>query len=379
MLMQDVFITAISKYLPYRPISNDEMESILGLVGNKPSKVRSIILRNNGIKTRHYSFGEGNSSLSNTELTANAIKGLFNHASGMEKIELLACGTTSPDQTLPSHASMVHGNLGLPPIEISSFSGACNSGMQALKYAYLAVRANDVQSAVATGSERMSRYMTADKFQVEVDKVKEIEENGYIAFEKDFLRWMLSDGAGAVLMSSQPNEMGVSLKIEWIDSASFAGQMETCMYAGAVKDDAGKVIGYNDVPVEKWLSESVFAVKQDTRLLGENIVKLGSQFLRKVLHKRKLDLLSIDWFLPHLSSEFFRGKIFEDLQANGLHIPLEKWFTNLDRVGNVGAASPYLMLEELLNNKRLKKGENILIMVPESARFSYTYVLMTVV
>jgi 3-oxoacyl-[acyl-carrier-protein] synthase-3 len=48
-------------------------------------------------------------------------------------------------------------------------------------------------------------------------------------------------------------------------------------------------------------------------------------------------------------------------------------------VGNVGAASPYLMLEELFHSGNLKKGDTILMGIPESARFNYAYVMITVV
>jgi len=47
-------------------------------------------------------------------------------------------------------------------------------------------------------------------------------------------------------------------------------------------------------------------------------------------------------------------------------------------VGNVAAASAYLMLDELVRTKDLKKGEKILLMIPESARFSYAFALLTV-
>ena len=53
--------------------------------------------------------------------------------------------------------------------------------MQAFKYAYLSVAAGDVENAVATGSERFSKFLTAERFQPEMDKVREIEENGFIA------------------------------------------------------------------------------------------------------------------------------------------------------------------------------------------------------
>lgn len=376
--MQEVYITRLAKYLPYDPVSNDEMESVLGMVDGKPSKVRALILRNNGIKSRHYAFREGEKSFSNAELTAEAVKSLFKDEAELNNLDLLACGTTSPDQTLPSHASMVHGELGIPPLEIFSFSGACNTGMQSFKYAFLSVASGDVTNAVSTGSERMSKYLTSDKFQAEIDKVKEIEDNGYIAFEKDFLRWMLSDGAGAAYFQNKPNEDGISLRVEWVDMTSFAGELETCMYSGAVKDGE-KVIGYNEIATSDWLKDSVFAIKQDTRLLGDNIVPKGVDFLQTVMKKRNFNPKDVNWFLPHLSSEFFRKKIHEELTKRDIEIPLNVWYTNLDRLGNTGSASPYFMLEELMNGGKLKKGETVFMMIPESARFSYTYALLTVV
>ncbi len=378
--MQEVYITGISKYLPYEPISNDEMEELLGLINNKPSKARLLVLRSNGIKTRYYSIKKDKQTLSNAYLTAEAIRNLFNEdLEKINSIELLACGTASPDQTLPSHTAMVHGELKINPIEIASFSGACNTGVQSLKYAFLSIKSGDVSNAVSTGSERSSKYMTADKFQLEVDKTNEIEENGYIAFEKDFLRWMLSDGAGAFYIQNKPAANRLSLKIEWIESTSFAGDIETCMYSGAIKDKNGNLIPYNDIPTQEWLTQSVFSVKQDTKLLADNVVTRGMDFLKNVVTKRQLDISSIDWFLPHLSSEFFRQKIKDLLEQNNMDIPYDKWFTNLSKVGNVGAASIYLMLEELYNNNKFKQGEKILIMVPESARFSYSYIYLTVV
>jgi 3-oxoacyl-[acyl-carrier-protein] synthase-3 len=61
-----------------------------------------------------------------------------------------------------------------------------------------------------------------------------------------------------------------------------------------------------------------------------------------------------------------------------MDIPMEKWFMNLAYVGNVGAASIYLALEELMGSGKLKKGNKILLSVPESGRFSYAYAYLTV-
>jgi 3-oxoacyl-[acyl-carrier-protein] synthase-3 len=154
--------------------------------------------------------------------------------------------------------------------------------------------------------------------------------------------------------------------------------METCMYAGAEKDADGKLAGWYRFDSEDWLNKSIFSLKQDTRLLGENIVQLGMDFLSEIMKKRKFNPEEADYFLPHLSSEFFRGKIQEELKKNGINIAEEKWFTNLTNVGNVATASFMLMLEELISTGRLKKGQTILIQVPESARFTYAYAHLTV-
>jgi 3-oxoacyl-[acyl-carrier-protein] synthase-3 len=248
-----------------------------------------------------------------------------------------------------------------------------------MSYCYLSILAGNHDNAVCTGSEKMSSWMLANKFQNEVERLKELESNPIIAFEKEFLRWMLSDGAGACLLQAEPNKTGLSLKIEWIEQRSYANELPVCMYAGATKDEAGKLTAWNDMEPAAWTEQSVFSLKQDTRFLGENIVKYGGKFLLDVTTRRKFNVADVTYFLPHLSSEFFGPKIAEELKKIGIEIPIEKWFYNLTRVGNIGSASAFVMLEELFNSGRLKAGDKLLLMIPESARFTYAYILLTVV
>lgn len=376
--MNSVYITRCAKFLPNQPVSNDEMESYLGMINGKPSIARRVVLSRNKIKTRYYALTrDGMPTHTNAEMTALAINGLFNGAVTAKDAELLCAGTTSPDQLLPSHAAMVHGLMGNQPMEVSSFSGACCTGMQALKYGYMSVLSGNTNNAVCCGSERLSSWLRAGKYESEAEKISLLEKNGFIAFEKEFLRWMLSDGAAAVLLENKPGTE-LSLKIEWLEITSFAHKIETCMYAGAAKLADGKLKGWHEYNPAQWLDQSLFSLQQDTKLLANHIVELGQEFLNSLIIKHKLDIASIDYFLPHLSSEFFKDRIKVALENAGTAIPEEKWFTNLAKVGNVGAASPYLMLEELFHSGKLQKGQKILVMVPESARFSYSYCLLTV-
>ena len=381
MELNEVYITKTATYFPNQPISNEEMEEYLGLINQSPSKSRRIVLRNNGIKNRFYALSkEGKSTHTNAEMTASSIrKMLDNDPEQLGKIDLLVCGTSSPDQIMPSHAVMVHGELPeTKAIEVVSPSGVCCAGMHALKYAYMSVKTGDAHMAVATGSERFSAALKSELFEEEAQKLKDLENNPYIGFEKEFLRWMLSDGASSFLLTDKKNETGFSLRIEWIEGVSYAYRMEPCMYMGGEKLENGKMKSYLDYTPEEVQAQSIMSIKQDVKLLSENIVPLGGIKLSELFESKNLDPADVDYFLPHMSSEFFRAKIFDQLQKNGTPIPYDKWVVNLSSLGNVGAGSVYFMVDEVFKSPNLKKGQKILLLVPESSRFSYMYALLTV-
>lgn len=380
--MSEAYITHIAKFLPNEAVSNDEMEQYLGYINGKPSRSKQIVLRNNGIKNRYYSFNkQGETTHSNADMAATAVRKLFSdNPERLADIDLLSVGTSSPDQIMPSHGVMVHGKLPeTKSIEVVSPSGVCCAGMHALKYAWMSVRLGEKKMAVSAASERFAISLRHEQFEDEVQKLIELEQNPYIAFDKDFLRWMLSDGAGAVLIQDQANPIGLSLRIDWMEACSYANQEEVCMYMAGDKADNGDFKSFKDYSPDGIKENSLLSIKQDFKMLKEKIVPLGFNKLKSILESKNIGSDEIDYFLPHISSFFFEDKIFDILEANGTPIPKEKWFINLDRVGNVGAASIYLMLDELFNSGKLKQGEKILLAVPESARFSYVFALLTVV
>jgi 3-oxoacyl-[acyl-carrier-protein] synthase-3 len=379
-----VYITEIASFLPNEAISNSEIEDCLGYVNDTKSKSKSLILRSNGIKNRYYAIDKQSGKLryTNAQMTAEAIRGLASDHFELNTIECISCGTSSPDQLAPGHGVMVHGELGTPPCEVNTSSGICTAAIAALKFAYLEVLSGGTRNAVATGSELVSTFMLARNFDRESDsKLKELEQRPEIAFEKDFLRWMLSDGAAAVLLQDTPNNNALSLRIEWIELLSQANNYKTCMYGGAVKQEDGSLKGWREFDtLDEVVQQSVLAVKQDVKLLNDHIVSATvEQVLPGIMQKRGLNADAIDYFLPHMSSEYFRPRLAQGLENIGYAIPQEKWFTNLAQKGNVGSASFFIMLEELFHSGRLQPGEKILGFIPESGRFSTSFVLLTVV
>jgi 3-oxoacyl-[acyl-carrier-protein] synthase III len=383
--MNDVFITDIAAFLPNDPVSNDEMEKCLGMVNTVSSRIKKIVLKTNEILTRYYAIDmkTGEKTHTNAQLAAEAIRRLKPYKDFcLDDIECLCCGTSGPDQVMPGHGVMVHGELKNKPCEVVSTSGICISSVMAMKFAYMNVALGMVNNAVASGSDLGSSFMRAAYY----EGVRNKEQTGskkdeMLPFDYSFLRWMLSDGAGAMFLTGKRQDDRPALKIDWIEQVSFASEYDTCMYAGAIKNDDGSITGWREYSSQAdAVRDGVFLLKQDVKLLNKDILYVSVQkTLPIVIKRRGLSVSQVDWLAPHYSSGYFRQGYYDHLKEFGFEIPFEKWFTNLTYKGNTGAASIYIILEELLHSGRLKKGEKILCFIPESGRFSVAYVLLTVV
>jgi len=381
----DVYATDFAAFLPNKPVPNEEMEQVLGLVNNLPSRTRKIILRNNKIKARYYAIdpATGRTTHTNAQLTAEAVRRLQPYPGfSVNDIECLCCGTSSPDQFFPAHASMVHGELRNPTCEVVSTAGVCVSGMTAMKYAFMNVAQGLSRNAVATGSEVASSFLRARLCgsAVTPEKAQGVEKDPTLTFDADFLRWMLSDGAGAAFLTSARPADRLALRLDWIEILSFASQFEPCMYAGAVKNADGTLSGWREFAPEEILRTGALLVKQDVKLLNREVIKTSiDRTLPLLIRKHHLKPEQFRWFVPHYSSAYFRDKLHDHMVGIGFDIPLSRWFTNLTTKGNTGAAAIYIIIEELLHAGRLERGDQLLCFIPESGRFCMCYMKLTVV
>ena len=373
--MYGAFINSIGKFLPGNAISNHEMEEYLGLVNNRPSKVKSRMLKSNGIQQRYYALDKNQKTTHlNSQMAAYAVQDALEKLDfPANEIDLLCAATTWADLLVPGFASMVHGELPeFSPIELNTSMGVCCAGIGSLKYAASQIKLGEKRNAIAVASELPSRLFKHTNFEAETN----IKAGKSLGFDSEFLRWMLSDGAGAFLIQNHPNSTGISLKIEWIEMVSHANAYPVCMYAGTNNETAQK--SWTDYSSYTEATQAgAINLRQNIRLL-DNVVKLGVEGWLKLIELGRVKPDEIDWLLCHYSSHFFKGQIVELLDKAGCMIPEEKWFTNLYTRGNTGCASIYLMLEELFHSGNLKPGQKIFCFIPESGRFTTAYMLLTV-
>ena len=370
-----VFITSLGKFLPGEPVENGSMEEFLGAIHGKTSRVRQRILRQNGIQTRHYAIDRQQQTLfSNAEMAAQAARNAVERAGlSIDEIDFLAATTSQGDFPLPGFASMVHGELKSPPCEIATLHGVCASGIMALKSAMLQILSGDKHHALVCASEFPSRLFKSSRFEAQ----RAVQEDG-LSFDTEFLRWMLSDGAGAAVLAERPSAQGLCFGIEWIELTSYANQFEPCMYVGPAKN-GGRLQSWLDYPNYGLAADAgAINLRQDIRMLDE-VVRHAVHGLLQTAKKKSLDPSEVDWLAVHYSSHVFRDKSHELAARLGFDIPYERWFTNLSSTGNVGSASTFLLLEELLYSGKLKPGDTVLCLVPESGRFLFGYMLLKVV
>jgi 3-oxoacyl-[acyl-carrier-protein] synthase-3 len=372
-----VFITGCGSYLPGEPVSSEAMEDHIGRIHGRPSLLGRRALRWNGIETRHYALDStGTPFDTNAGMSAKATQAALEDAGlGTGDLEFLATATTQGDYLVPGHATAVHGALGGRSMEIASFQSVCGSSLMAAKSAWLNIKAGEHRIAAACAGEFSSRWFRPSFY----EGTALVDAKGRARAEADFLRFTLSDGAGAIIMEDRPRRDGLSLKVELIDIVSLADKFDPCMWAGAsVENRTDLLHGWATAGPVAAHAAGAIALLQDFDLLKRVIRAWVGVYLRKVDVKRIIPD-SVDWLLCHYSAQSLREEIVSLLEKTDAMIPQQKWFSNLARVGNIGAASIWVMLDEFLKSGRLQRGQKVLCVVPESGRALVGFMMLEAV
>ena len=369
----NVYLQSAGMYLPGSPVDNAGMDAFVAPLNRISERIKRRILAENGIQTRHYAIdGEGNTVFSNTQMAAGAIEQTLALAGKtLADVGYLSSGSSGGDALMPGFASMIQGEMAAPPMETLSVHGVCAASVGAMQAAAMAVESGAHSLALSVASEMPSRLFKRSRFAAQ----------GYDTdFDAHFLRWMLSDGAGAVLLGGPkalPQANGLRLKLKWTHQRSFAGDYPVCMQLGLTADRSKSHL---DFPA--WgdaEAAGALSLRQDIRLLP-HLFDVCIHEYADLAHKGWVPERGIDHFLCHYSSERFIPVVDDLLNKAQLSIPRERWWSNLAWRGNTGAASIFIMMSEFLQKEgsRLKAGDTVLCFIPESGRFTAGYMLWEV-
>jgi 3-oxoacyl-[acyl-carrier-protein] synthase-3 len=126
-------------------------------------------------------------------------------------------------------------------------------------------------------------------------------------------------------------------------------------------------------------ADGAMVVRQKLSLLP-HLVRLGIDEYERLMAEGKFDPNAVTWFPAHYSSERMKAMILGELASRGIASGgPEMWYSNLTRVGNIGCASIFVILDDMVTQGLIKDGDTVLCMIPESGRFIISYMHLTAV
>ncbi len=388
----NIYLLNASAYLPGKSVDNEHIDDYIAPLSGS-ARIKRKILAENGIQQRHYAIDtSGNTTVSHTDMACAAIQTCLQESKlDTRAIDLLTAASSGGDVLMPGMANMIQGCLHAPPMETHSHHGICASSVLALKDAAQNLTQNHHQRhAITVAAEMPSRMFKRSRFASQAYKTD---------FETAFLRYMLSDGAGSVLLGKgetlkeQQNadtplaRQNLALKLDWIHAKSFSGDYPVCMQLGqgshhntnTTEHGLENQASFLDFPgLCEAEAAGHFNVRQNLRLLP-NLFDVAVHEYARLVQQGHITPDEVDTFLCHYSSEALGETCDRMMQKAGLSIPREKWFNTLAQRGNTGAASIFIMLADYLQNANLQAGQKILGFVPESGFFTVSYFMLTLV
>lgn len=354
------YITGTGSFLPGEAVPNEAIPDFMGELDGE-ALVRRKILRMNGIKSRHYALDRAQNPTHDVyEMAALAAARCLDNKAGT--FTYLSAGSTNTPMIGPGLSSILHARLArhgiiASPVEINSNSGICTSSAQALVNSFRAVASGDHQEALCIGVEQPSDILKSSVIRPPDDRALFPDnETSSKWFMSVFLRSMLSDGAGAVILRSQPASDRISYRLNWTYSRSFAHEAPLCMS----------------------LESRSLLLSQDVAILAKHMKPSVDQLVRGALARHGESLAEYQCVLPHLSSYFFKAYLLGVLTEMGGGSALPYW-TNLESAGNAGAASIFIMLDEYTRKHAPAHGDKVMLFIPESGQFNFVLVSLTAV
>ena len=311
--MRPVKISGLATYVPPKVLTNADLEKLV-------ETSDEWILQRTGIRERHIV----DPGIATSDLAEVAARGAMKQAGiTATDIGFIVVGTTTPDTIFPSTACVLQNKIGATNAWGFDLGAACSGFTYALTTGMQMVASGSCQHALVVGADVMSSIIDY------TDRATCV---------------LFGDGAGAVVVSAaQPDEPSIIGFSHQIDGS---GGPALCMPAGGSRLPAS----------HETVESRQHYVKQDGQAVFKFAVRKTEEICRRVLDEHKIDPSQIDLFVSHQANR----RIIQ-AAAERLGLPECKVVINLERFGNTTAATIPLALADAVADKRVKKGDLVLL------------------
>jgi 3-oxoacyl-[acyl-carrier-protein] synthase-3 len=310
--MRSVGIIAVGKYLPEHRLTNFDLEK---LVETSDEWIRT----RTGISERRIAAPHEKTS----DLAIHAAKDVLSKCKiPAAKIDLILVATISPDSNFPSMACLVQKHIGAENAVAFDVSAACSGFLYALTTAKQYIQTGLYNNALVIASERITRL---------------------IDWKDRSTCVLFGDGAGACMLAP--------VKSKGIVADFMHSQGEFAELMQVISDDDRNPL----TDMNKTTMKLPHVVMQGQELFKVAVNSMA-EAVEKVLKKAKLKISDVDCVVPHQANDRIIAAV-----AKKLDIPKEKFFININKYGNMSAASIAVALAEAVGSKRIKKGDTVVL------------------
>jgi 3-oxoacyl-[acyl-carrier-protein] synthase III len=307
-------IVGVGSYVPERIITNADLEK---LVDTSDEWITS----RTGIRARRVAATHQFTS----DLAARAaVRAMRKAGVKAEEIDLIIVATITPDMPFPSTACLVQQKINAYRAAAFDIEAACSGFIYALEIGQQFIMSRTYNTVLVIGAEKLSSI------------VDWTDRNTCVLF---------GDGAGAAILQNRPNAHGL---------------LTACMGSDGQKADLLSMPGGGSrCPAS---AESVAAglhfLRMDGKETFKNAVQAMNTAAQEALRRCEIEISQIKCIIPHQANRRIIDAVCERLGAKP-----EQVFVNLDKYGNTSAASVAIALDEVVESKRIQRGDLILLVV----------------
>ena len=254
------------------------------------------------------------------QMAANAARAALAHAHlDAKAIDLIVLATSTPDNTFPASAVAVQNDLGIHHGAAFDLQAVCSGFVYGLATADALLKSGQFSRALVIGSETFSRILDW------TDRTTCV---------------LFGDGAGAVVLEAQDQPGGRADRGVLTVRLRSDGRHKSKLYVDGGPSSTGTV-GH---------------LRMEGREVFRHAVAMITDVVQDAFKVAGYSVADIDWFVPHQAN-----KRIIDGSAHKLGIDPSKVVTTVDRHGNTSAASIPLALADAVADRRIKRGDLLLL------------------
>lgn len=305
-------IIGTGSFVPDNIVTNKDLEKIVDTSDEW-------IVTRTGIKERRIA----DAAMATSDMaTLAAKKALDNAGLSAKDIDLIIVATITPDNNMPSTACIVQHNIGAVNAAAFDLSAACSGFIYGLITANQFIASCIYKNILVIGAESLSKFTDWS------------DRNTCILF---------GDGAGAVVLSRV--DEGYGLLSQYLGADGSGGDL--------LKIEAG---GSRRPASIETVEKRLHYLYMDGSEVFKFAVRIMASASEEAVRLAGLSNEDVDFLVPHQANI----RIIEAARKR-LKLDKEKVYVNLDRFGNMSAASIPVALDEAVRSNVISKGDNVVV------------------